>query len=158
MKKGIFDPWRQEAPAPPPSTKGDDPREAAPPTDPDEPEMPKQCVAFHGLRAGVNVWLEEEHGSDYVQRAQNAIVDVIVKLQRTHQELLEQRGVSMDPSKRGLTFSKGRHTVVIGIEQDDDKRMKRAVDTLSLALRATINDSTAAAAIITAAGIKPFVK
>jgi hypothetical protein len=159
MRKGIFDPWRQGAQTPVPPPAKADPREAAPEVDPDAPEASKQCVTFHGTKAGINIWLPEQpEGVDTVQLAQDALVDAVHKLYASQAELLEQRGVSTDASKPGLSFSKGAATIVVGIEKDDDKRMRRLVDTLALALRAAINDAPSAERVLKAAGIKPFVK
>lgn len=160
MGKGIFDPWRQSTPAPAAKKDLRAPPKPVEEYDQDAEEVEKVCVAFRGTRAGVNIWIDPTALSpdEYVTVAQYKLVDVVFELRPTQEDFLMRRGVSFDPNMPGLAISDETRTFVVGVEAQDDQLMKRGVDTLSMALRAVINEEPAAAKIIRDAGIKPFVK
>jgi len=155
-RAGIFDPWRQsEAP------EVEEPQKAVRILEPgSEGEDRSHCVQFPGQRAGLNVWLSEEP-EDPSKNARAILVDLIHRLYITPDiaEVLTgwriYIGRKEEPNAIVLGDDKAI-TVVSPVE--GEFVVRRAIDSLALALREIAANKPSAGEVITALRVKPYVK
>lgn len=152
MKKraGIFDPWRQERPAPPPDPK---------PVSLEESGDDARPFRFAGKRGGIIVWLTTRDDKHALMQAKTNILAAIIKLLADPAlfSVFRTRGISTETvdteQERYMThFSDGARTIVVRGGYED------AVDAMTFALREAMRTKESVAAYLTSLGIRPYIK
>lgn len=152
LRPGVFDPWRQEAPAPTAS-------EATPIQDDQEPEADDGLnrVLFEGAVGGISVYVPED-ANDPVAVARSQLVDVVFKLIDTTKGgrvLFERYGIGTIKSSAPAhtRISDGVRNFYISNEHT-----LNPTTALTLALREAQRELPGAPAVLETAHVVPFIK
>lgn len=152
MKKraGIFDPWRQERPLPPPEPR---------PVSLEESGDEAKPFRFAGKRGGIIVWLPTQDDARALIQAKTNILAAVIKLLADPAlfPIFRTRGISTETidtdQERYVThFSDGSRTVVVRGGYDD------AVDAITFALREAMRAKDTVAPYLTSLGVRPYIK
>ena len=148
MKKpGIWDPFRQEVPAPPKTT--------APAVDDfevNDETKELRCISFPGERYGVNVWVEDED-DDNENVARNRLARVLCLLFRNTQVVptLSSAGISLGAKPEGVVIGGDTAWAVTIIGPSPIEQVARALRELERA-------NVTAKSTLAKYGVVPYLK
>lgn len=150
-KAGIFDPWRQERPAPVVKTE---------PVRVDinaEEEALQQPVRFAGRRGGLTVWLSGADPEVTTRQAQTNVLAALLHLmadKKLHHIFLNWGVLNKDHADGAeprTVMSDGTRTVVVLGDYE------KAIDAITLALRESTRQDPKVGAYLLSMGIRPYI-
>lgn len=150
-KPGVFDPWRQEAPAPPPQALPANRIVDSPEENAGAGQWP---IRFAGRRAGVVVWLNEGDAEQVSAQAKTNILVALEKLMSDHSldSIFSRWGITKTEDKGSTKISDGPRSVFIRGDYE------ASLDAISFAFREAGRVHDRHEKYITSLGIRPYVR